>query len=566
MDTFIRKEFGLSFGFMRIAFCITAIFFDIYILRSNINLAFSYFEYLIFSHIIVSIIILFAYKYHIFKFIFFILSLFSANYLLSFIEFPPVIIAILLVANLLILLFPLNNSLSIDKLLSSKPLTSTLIPKYYYILFFIIWGVFYMDAALYKLEDYSNWILHSDILFKKFFTAFPYLFNHNIFVEVLLENKFVNISMAILTVLYQLLFLLTIFLLKGKSKLYFLLFGISLHLSSALFLDLWYLALFTVIFYLPFIPNRYYYRFISFFRKKNKKLELIFDNQCMFCSKNILLIKLFDFNNRIKLNAQNLKNENEIVLLYDKKEYKGVGAFKKIFQTIPLYYPMYLLLSVPYIFKFFNKKYLAFAQNRANIVCKVPTSSISDYKNILLIFVGIYVLITLLTKVNYFFELKLRIAKIGMPIPATMFLVRNNQLIRTHYVYIKDKNNNSYFFNRMFWNNKTFLDEYQVQTIKRADELKQINTQNKNYYFRAFDSEDKYVNSYLHSAYLKLQKDNKSNIILRSISNKLNDEVFVCYKKSVITFKEIEKLSLKALDNKLLNNFKNAKENCLEIK
>lgn len=566
MKNLNNKQFGFSFAIMRIALAIFAIFFDIYIFKSNIELGLKYFDYILSLHFLLSFLILFAYKYNVVKFIFFIVSLFLGNYILSFISIPPVLAALALTANFIILIFPLNNSFSIDKLTSSKPLRITYIPSYYYKCFFIIWGVFYIDAALFKLVDYSNWILESEILFKKFFTAFPNLFHHNFLVEFSLENRFISRVLAWLTVVYQLLFLVTIFLLKGRSKFYFLMFGITLHLSSAFIIDLWYLALLTIIFYIPFFSSRYFYKLFTFLRKREKnKLVLIYDNQCMFCSKNVFLIKLFDFNNKIMLKGANLEGEKEIILLFKDDTYKGVEAFKIVFKNILLYYPAYLILCIPFVFEYFNKKYLKFASNRSSVVCLISPGIVRDYKFILIPIVIIYIILTISTKFGYM-ELKLRLSKIGLPIPATMFLIKRDDIVRSHFSYIKDGNNNRYYLNRVFWDNDSFLRENNIIIIDNPEQLTKINTENKNYYFRVFKSEDKYINSFLINSFGHLEIYGSSNQILKNISKNMQKDIYICYKSLSLTFQEIDSMSISQIDEKLRNRFVNTKEECLSAK
>lgn len=390
-------------------------------------MAVPYFDYLLFFHLIISFILLFGYKYNIFKIFFFLSSIILANSITccSF-ELPTVLISLSLLANLIILLFPLNASLSIDKILSNKALHLTLVPKYYYLAIYIILGIFYFEAGYYKLiTAYPHWLIDSEILFKKFFTAFPNLFNDNIFVEYTLENKYISSLIAAVTIVYQLFFFITLTVLRKKYKHYFLLFGISLHLLSAVIIDLWYIALFTIILYIPFFENRFYYKIFSYFRSKIKnRLVVSYDNHCMFCSKNIFLIKVFDFNNSIQLKGEDLSRENEIVLIYKNSTYKGVEAFRILFKNINLYYPAYIILSIRAVFDFFNKQYLKFAKRRSDFQCSINTLYINDYKYILIAVLSLYLFLVVSTKLTPFYGLHNKLSFIGFPRPATMFLVK----------------------------------------------------------------------------------------------------------------------------------------------
>ncbi len=563
-----EKVFGLSFGIMRIALFLTAVFFDIYILRSYIDRAIPYFDYLLYFHLGVSLILLFGYKYDIFKIFFFICSLVLANSIVYFFNLPSVLVSLTLLANLIILLFPLNSSLSIDKILSGKVLRITLVPRYYYLAIYIILGLFYFEAGYYKLSVYQHWVIDNGILFKKFFTAFPNLFNTNIFVELFLQNRFINTIIASITIVYQLFFFITLMILRKKYKHYFLLFGIFLHLMSALIIDLWYIALFTIILYIPFFENRFYYRLFSFLRSKKRDTMIVkFDSTCMFCSKNIFLIKLFDFNNRIKLKGENLSSENEIILVYKNNIHKGVDAFKTIFGKIYLYYPAYLVLSIPVLFDFFNEQYLKFAAKRGSLQCSLGNLNINDHKYILGVITALYMFLVVITKFTAFYGLHEKLSFIGFPRPATMFLVKGyGKDMNTNLAYIKDENNNIYYFNRLFWENNSFIKRNNVLVKKRLDDINKIDTKNKSYLFRVFDSEDKYVNEFLLNSYFDLEKRDKSNLALANIHKKFDRKISICFKNIKTPYTKIRSLSLNQINQLLINEFNTADEYCLQVK
>jgi len=442
---------SLSLSVFRVIFSIVYISFLFYLYLLKSYLLLPTFQYILPFEIFVTFFILFGYKYNIFKYIFFIVNVYVLYqlFLLNNLNIYTYAITFRFVAifNILIVILPLNATLSIDKLLSKKTNIVT-IHRYNYTFFAVLVSLIYLDGAIYKSLNYQTWIIDSDMFFYKvYFDCNDYI-RDNFIVDFILNHPTVAQILTLTTYFYQLSFIFVIFLFK-KIKKYFLFLGFLLHFGMGIFFDFSYVVLFTLLFYIPLINSRVYYKIFAFFRTKPKKIRVVYDNSCHICSNYIYLIKSFDFSNKISLVGKNLSNYNEIIVHIGKDKYLGVEGFKYIFKNIIFYYPFYLTLTLFY--KSFNDIYLYIAKKRKNFKCNLSKDYIKQSKAILILYISISIIGLTNDRLHiisskYYLYLS---AFSGTIYPVNVFIIREKKYIKLNYFYIEDSNKNKIFLTKI---------------------------------------------------------------------------------------------------------------------
>lgn len=441
------KSSALALAIFRILFALVYLAFIAKLYVHQLPLIEPNFHYVLAPQIIITLFILVGYRYNLFRILFFLSTLYLM-YLLDALNGHsinvPATFRILAVLNIFILFLPLNATLSIDKLLRGK-LSPTYIQNYNYTFVAIVLGLIYLDGAIYKSLDYYNWILHSDTYFLKVYLGANHYVNNNFFVDFLINHPRLAQIATLTTYLYQLSFIFIILFVK-KLKPYLLILGIVLHSGMWLFFDFSYVVYFALLLYIPLIPNKFYYKLFSFFRKKSKQeFTVIFDNNCQVCTRYTYLIKSFDFKNRIYIKGRDLSAENEILIYIHSKLYRGVEGFKHLFKHFLLTYPIYLLLCLRWVFDLANKAYLGFAKRRGSMQCKLLPSYIVEYKLPLIIYIVISIVGLTLVKFSsiyktYNIPYHRFSATVGTIYPIDLFLVSSKRSVSntTFYILAKD--------------------------------------------------------------------------------------------------------------------------------
>ena len=429
---------------------------------------------------------------------------------------PPITFRLLAVLNIFIVLLPLNTTLSLDKLFSTKPFRVAYVKKYNYLFLAFVVGIIYLDGAIYKSLDFYNWIVHSDIYFLKIYLGAIDYIRDNFIVDFILNHTLVAQIIVLSVYLYQLSFIFVVFFLT-RIKIYFFIIGISLHLGMAIFFDFSFIVLFTLLFYIPLLPNRFYYKLFSFFRiKKKKNIKVVYDGSCMVCTKYIKLLKLFDFNNKIFLYPKNLQNESEIYIYINNKSYKGVDGFKNLFKETKLLYMFYLLLKVGVIYKLALYLYRKFSEKRVVFNCKLNGNYISENNYILGIYIFISLFGLLLVKFKFFVKVYLFYAIFFGIYPINVFIIRSDKAVYHTSFYFEDK-----------FNKKVYINDYSKKS--------------------------KYIKYYLNNNYKNINQKKYAKILK---SNYLK----ICKERKKFLFKNIESLkSKKNLKNELDNYFLSTK-------
>jgi len=526
-----QKSLSLSFAIFRILFSSIFIGFLIYLYYLDIAVVENAFQYIIPLDLIFTLFILLGYRYNLFKILFFITNLLLLYFFHKInaqnIYHPAITFRLLAILNFMIVVLPLNATLSIDRVLSSS-LKPVYIYNYNYTFFIYVVALIYFDGAIYKSLDYSNWLLHSDSYFLKIYLSANDYIRDNILVDTLINHPTLAQIILIITYLYQLSFIFIVSFFK-KLKITFFIIGIFIHIGMMLFFDFFYITLFTLIFYIPLLPNKFYYKLFGFFRRKNIKIIVTYDNSCSSCSKYIKLLKSFDFSNKIFLVGQDLSKESEILINIEKTLYKGVNGFRELFKYFYLTYPLYLLLNINFIFKFATFLYTNFSKNRSKIVCTLKESHIKEYKKVL----SSYLVVSMIGLVAIKFKIALKFYLtyslfLGI-YPVNVFIIKSQKAIYHSHFHIENKN------------------------------------KKKIYISKNSNRESKYENGFLR---MNFNKNIKSNIYLKNIFKEEANRI--CQVKQKFLFRHIEKIKMQQnikenLDKYFISQLRTAKLKCYKL-
>lgn len=509
------KKNSLALAIFRISFSLIYFIFLYRLYSLEVYKIEPMFLYLIFFQTIFNLFILFGYKYNLFKILFFISTLFLLYIFHQFnganIYHPPVTFRLLAILNIFILLLPLNATLSVDKLLSNHISKLSLVKNFNYIFITLVVGFIYLDGATYKSLDFYNWILHSDTYFLKVYLGENEYIRDNFIVDFILNHTFVAQFLVSSVYLYQLSFIFISLFFK-RIKIYFFILGISLHLGMAIFFDFSFIVLFTLLFYIPLLPNRFYYKIFSFFRgKKDQYIKVYYDSNCMVCTKYIRLIKLFDFKNKIKLTPKNLKNESEIYIFVTQNRYKGILGFQNLFRESFVTYPLYMLLKIDSIYKMATYLYSKFSEKRTSFSCKLDSGYMFENRYILFIYLSLSVIGLMLVKFKIFTKIYLLYAIFVGIYPINVFIIKSHNAIYYTSFYLEDIKNQKIYIDKSF-------------------------------------KEHKYITYYLNNNYNKLDKQKYAHILK-------DNYMKICKRKQKFLFKDIENLKYKENLKKELNAY-----------
>jgi predicted DCC family thiol-disulfide oxidoreductase YuxK len=319
----------------------------------------------------------------------------TANYIfwLVFVNFTPMqrdfdggFDTFMIGMNFFLLFMPGDRALSLDNLryklnapfkhYSEYPKAQ--VPELaYYLPVFIGLGFLYFDSDVHKLSadhwrnGLGTWLPATQ----------PY------YVSALDMSALLNLEWLQKTIGYSILLFQATFLFffNHKTLRYvYLLFGIGLHLGITITLNIYPFGLGMLICYTLLVPEKWWSTLGNCLRSKTSRLTVFFDRDCPLCNRTVLTLNHFDILGRIDFkNAQDNAHHYPAVVAvgmpqllkdlyaYDAsgKLYYGVETYRQI--LIAMGYPALLgiLLGLPLIRSFAEKKYRAIADQRQRIDC-----------------------------------------------------------------------------------------------------------------------------------------------------------------------------------------------------
>lgn len=289
-------------------------------------------------------------------------------------------------ANFFLLFMPGDRAFSIDKLrykLStpfthynsySKSVVSVLV---YILPVGICLGFLYFDSAIHKMfaQHWRNglgpWLPSTQ----------PYYVSA-IDMSFLLNNELLQKAIGYTILVFQFSFIF--FFTRRNLRVVYLFIGLSLHLGITLSLNIYPFGLGMLSFYTLLVPFSWW-RFIArIVTAKQAALTVFYDQLCPLCNRTVLIINHFDVFNTIDFKSAQeyaeqypalatISNETLLTDLYaldnNNQIYSGVDTYIQIAKKMRYWYPLGILLSLPGIYQYANKKYRIIADSRARIAC-----------------------------------------------------------------------------------------------------------------------------------------------------------------------------------------------------
>ena len=240
-----------------------------------------------------------------------------------------------------------------------------------YLLFLFV-GSFYTYAGINKIIDTGpHWpfVLHLDYWAVRMQESSVFLSSRYCYPELsqILQYYWFSAFSGVITLIGEIGFISILFFPRGR--LFFISSMITMHLLVFLAAGINFLGS-SIILILCFDWN-------CLFRKST----IYFDSECSFCIKSISFIKRFDWFKLIKIEpmqslaeAQHgfsktrLKNEMGVLEESGTICY-GSKGFEKVFEKIPIMYPIAILYKVPFIVYLADSIYKTIAKNRKSLGC-----------------------------------------------------------------------------------------------------------------------------------------------------------------------------------------------------
>ncbi|MFA6143769.1 MAG: DCC1-like thiol-disulfide oxidoreductase family protein [Sulfuricurvum sp.] len=297
----------------------------------------------------------------------------------------------------LLMFMPVSRRLSLDRLIEKIKYSNTTyeykpkntVSSLNYIILIIAAGLIYFDSIFYKfyspmwqaglgvwLPASSPWATYLDLSF-------------------LLNQEYLIKFLGYLTLFFQVTYIFLVWI--KKTKVFYLLVGIGLHIGIALAFPIPWFALAMVALYIGIIPSSFYSNLYNKFIRREKKPSLIFyfDENCPLCNRLRLIVEYFDNGRNIvfksaqsEAHKNELLNNLEIKFLLDNvysvdnqnNIYSGIDTYVQVLNKVWIFKPMGILLYIPFIKSFGAKIYGYIAKHRLTYGCTEESCSMPIQK------------------------------------------------------------------------------------------------------------------------------------------------------------------------------------------
>ncbi len=164
----------------------------------------------------------------------------------------------------------------------------------------------------------------------------------------------------------------------------YLVIGIGLHLGITLTLNIYPFGMGMLCFYTLLVPFSWWRTIGSGLKSSRPALTVFYDKQCPLCNRTVLTLNHFDLFNRVDFkNAQDYAFNNPVLaaigmdtLLTDlyaldgrNRIYYGVDTYRRILIKMGYLAPFGIILGLPGIKQWADKKYRSIADSRIRIAC-----------------------------------------------------------------------------------------------------------------------------------------------------------------------------------------------------
>jgi predicted DCC family thiol-disulfide oxidoreductase YuxK len=238
-------------------------------------------------------------------------------------------------------------------------------------------GFLYLDSDVHKLfaEHWRNglgsWLPATQPYYVSALDTSP-----------LLNIEWLQKTVGYTIMIFQLTFVF--FFAHRRLRVIYLLVGLALHLGIIITLNIYPFGIGMLIFYVLLVPFKWWRNIARWFTAKQPALTVFYDQQCPLCNRTVLtlnhfdLFKCIDFKpaQQYAVSYPGLSSISMNTLLTDlyaldgqNKIYSGVDTYRQILLKMRYLAPVGILLGLPGIRQWAEKKYRAIADSRQRISC-----------------------------------------------------------------------------------------------------------------------------------------------------------------------------------------------------
>lgn len=242
---------------------------------------------------------------------------------------------------------------------------------------FVCLGWLYLDSDIHKLfaEHWRNglgsWLPATQPYYVSAIDTSP-----------LLNIEILQKAIGYTIMVFQLTFVF--FFAHRRLRIGYLLIGLSLHLGIIITLNIYPFGIGMLIFYTLLVPFRWWRTIAQWFKAKKPALTVFYDQQCPLCNRTVLTLNHLDIFGYIDFkNAQEYAHkfpalaaigmDTLLTDLYaldgDNRVYFGVETYRQILLKMRYVAPLGILLGLPGIRQWAEKKYRAIADSRQRVNC-----------------------------------------------------------------------------------------------------------------------------------------------------------------------------------------------------
>ncbi len=292
----------------------------------------------------------------------------------------------------LLMFMPVSRRLSLDRLIEKIKYSNTTyehIPKgsvssLNYVILIIAAGLIYFDSIFYKLYS-PMWLEGLGVWLP---ASLPWATWLDL--SFLLNQEYLIKFFGYLTLFFQLTYIFFVWI--KKTKVFYLLVGMGLHIGIALAFPIPWFALGMVALYIGIIPSSFYSNIYNRFIKKDKapSLKFYYDENCPLCNRLRLIVEYFDNGRNITFRAaqteahksdllQNIKMKDLLDNVYSLDEnnnvYSGIDTYVQVLNKVWIFKPIGVFLYIPFIKSFGAKIYGYIAEHRITYGCTEESCS-----------------------------------------------------------------------------------------------------------------------------------------------------------------------------------------------
>lgn len=295
----------------------------------------------------------------------------------------------------LLMFMPISRRLSFDNLLEKIKYSNTkyehspkkTVSSLNYIVLIIAAGLIYFDSIFYKLYS-PMWL---DGLGVWLPSSLPWATWLDL--SFILNQEYLIRFLGYLTLFFQLTYIFFVWI--KKTKVFYLLVGIGLHIGIALAFPIPWFALAMVALYVGIIPSAFYMKIYNKFLKSKKQPSLTFyyDQNCPLCNRLRVIVQYFDNGRNILfLPVQQEAHKNELLKNIPMQElldnvysvdikgniFSGIDTYVKVLNKVWIFKPLGLLLYIPFIKSIGAKIYGYIAKHRITYGCTEETCAMPN--------------------------------------------------------------------------------------------------------------------------------------------------------------------------------------------